>query len=399
MLHYHQNLGPYDGTLQDVFDGEHFRELLEKKVVVDGVEYEHKIGDSKWDIFLGFTFDGVSLWRGLGSLKSRASTTCWPIAVIIYSFDSILRTWQEHIFSLGVIPGPHAPKHVNSFLYPFFEECRKGAIGIPTFHRELNRMFDLHFYVILNTMDMPALAKANGTKNAGAIIPCHQCDVEGIRDPAKKKSTTYYVPHQHPDEDECRTDDLLANPRTHEFYEAAWHELSEATTVTEYKQIQSTYGITCIPILGLLPSIDLVKSYPYGMMHLFFENDAPILVGHWQGEFKTLNTDDDPYKLDEDTWVKIGTETTSSVRMTPSSMVRAMPDIWSNSSSYTAESWAFWITWVTPYVMEGRLPQEHYDHLLLFTDIVKAAMSIKITEDMMEKLDSDVRLWHAQYEE
>jgi hypothetical protein len=134
MLRYHQELGPYDGTLRDVFDGEHFRDLLGKTVCVDGVEYVHKIGNSEWDIFLGLTFDGVSLWRGLGLVKARASTTCWPIAVIVYSFNPILQTQQEHIFSLGVIPGPHSPKYVNSFLYPFFNECRKGAIGIPTFH-------------------------------------------------------------------------------------------------------------------------------------------------------------------------------------------------------------------------------------------------------------------------
>jgi hypothetical protein len=134
MLRYRQELGPYEGTLRDVFDGEHFRDILGKTVSIDGVDYEHKIGDSEWDIFLGFTFDGVSLWRGLGSIQSRASATCWPVAVIVYSFNPILRTRQEHIFSLGIIPGPHSPKHVNSFLHPFFDECRKGAIGILTFH-------------------------------------------------------------------------------------------------------------------------------------------------------------------------------------------------------------------------------------------------------------------------
>ena len=49
--------------------------------------------------------------------------------------------------------------------------------------------------------------------------------------------------------------------------------------------------------------------------------------------------------------------------------------------------------------MEGQLPRVHYDHLILFTDTIKAATSLEITEDMLDKLDDDVRLWHAQYEE
>jgi hypothetical protein len=134
MLRYRQELGPYEGKMQDMFDSEHFRELLNTTVKVDGVEYPHKIGDSEWDIFVGFTFDGVSLWCGLGSVKACASTTCWPSAVIVYSFNPTLQTCLEHIFSLGIIPGPHSPKHVNSFLYPFYAEARLGSIGIPMFH-------------------------------------------------------------------------------------------------------------------------------------------------------------------------------------------------------------------------------------------------------------------------
>jgi hypothetical protein len=248
-------------------------------------------------------------------------------------------------------------------------------------------------------MDMPALAKANGSKNAGAIIPCHECPINGIRDPAKKSVTTYYVPHQHPGDEESQTDNLLANLKTHAFYEAAWHKLSEAETAAEYKEVQSEYGITCIPILGLLPLIDLVKSFPYGLMHLLFENNAPNMVMHWQGNYKKLDSQDDAYALDDAIWEQIGLETAATIRTTPSTMTRATPDIWLHSSKFTAESWAFWITWLAPYLMEGRLPAVHYDHLLLFTDIIKIVTSLEITEEMLETLNVNVKLWHAQYEE
>ncbi|KIM34177.1 hypothetical protein M408DRAFT_60303, partial [Serendipita vermifera MAFF 305830] len=59
MLRYRADLPPFDGTLRDVFDGEHFRSLAEKPVVVDGVEYPHKMGEADTDIFIGITFDGI----------------------------------------------------------------------------------------------------------------------------------------------------------------------------------------------------------------------------------------------------------------------------------------------------------------------------------------------------
>ena len=49
--------------------------------------------------------------------------------------------------------------------------------------------------------------------------------------------------------------------------------------------------------------------------------------------------------------------------------------------------------------MEGQLLRVQYDHLILFTNIIKSATSLEMTEDMLDELDDDVRLWHAQYEE
>ncbi|KIM19970.1 hypothetical protein M408DRAFT_311094 [Serendipita vermifera MAFF 305830] len=85
--------------------------------------------------------------------------------------------------------------------------------------------------------------------------------------------------------------------------------------------------------------------------------------------------------------------------MTPSWMVRAMPDIHLHSTKYTAESWAFWITWMAPYLLFDRLPDEHYQHLLLLVDIIKAVTSLELEEEGLDILDADVRRWHDQYEQ
>lgn len=260
-------------------------------------------------------------------------------------------------------------------------------------------MFNMHWYVIFAMLDMPALAKVDGGKGIGAKMPCQKCPIKGIHNPAKKSITTYYVPHWCPGDDKSQTDDLLANLQTEEFFKEVWHELTQATTVAKYKEVQTSYGITCVLILGLCPSINLIRSFPYGLMHLLFENLVPNLVLHWKGTFKNLDPSQDPYVLSNEVWEDIGQETVHSIHMTPSWMVRAMLDICIHVSRYTAESWAFWITWIMPYVLEDRLPPNHYQHLLLLMNIIKAITSLKLEEGWLDELEARVWQWHAEYEE
>lgn len=91
-LQYRQELGPFEGTSHDVFGSDHFCTLLDTRVKVDNVTYQHKVGEIDTDIFLGLAFDGVSLYHSLGARQSKSSTTCWPIAVVVYSLDPSTRT-------------------------------------------------------------------------------------------------------------------------------------------------------------------------------------------------------------------------------------------------------------------------------------------------------------------
>lgn len=396
MLDYRSNLEAYSGIMRDVFDSEHFRELLEKNVTINGEELPYKIGEHRDDLFIGFSFDGVSLYRGLGVEQRRTSLSCWPAFAIMYSISPTLRTRLEHVMCLGIIPGPHSPKITNSFLYPFFEECSRGAIGIPTYHSVEDRMFSLHFYPIFTSMDILASIKARGTKSTGAVIPCHECPLVGTRhsDP-QHRNRTYYYPHQKPGEDEPCTDDLLSNLKTHAHFLDVWNQLDQAEDPKEFESLQKEYGVTCIPILGLLPSIDIIKSFPYGLMHQLFENLCPNMVDHWRGTFTQLNSTRDVYYITPAAWKLINANTLASARLTPSWMIRLIQDL---SSKLTAESWAFWFTWMAPYLLEGYLPQEHYDHFLLLTRIIKLATCLEITEEMMDELDTGIRQWHTDYE-
>jgi hypothetical protein len=52
----------------------------------------------------------------------------------------------------------------------------------------------------------------------------------------------------------------------------------------------SRMEISLTVVVGYIPSIDLVRSFPPDSMHLFWENVLPDPIKHWRGRFNTLNT-------------------------------------------------------------------------------------------------------------
>ncbi|CCA76909.1 hypothetical protein PIIN_10894 [Serendipita indica DSM 11827] len=111
----------------------------------------------------------------------------------------------EFVFSLGVIHGPRQPKNTNSFLEPFFDECRIGAIGILTYHSLRCAACMLRMYPICSHHDILGGCKLHGGKSPGAIHPCIKCAITAIQN-KKVKYSTYYLPHRRPNDNTSRTD-------------------------------------------------------------------------------------------------------------------------------------------------------------------------------------------------
>ena len=403
LLKYRLKRDSNDGNLRDVFDSHHYLNLREKFVTIDGEQLPHKFGEFDTDIFIGLLLDGVSLFKALGARRSKNNYTCWPLEVVIYNLSPTIRTQLRHILSLGIIPGPREPKHLNSFLYPLYEECTQGGRGVDTIGIKDDGslyLFPLHFYLIFATGDIKALIKVRCTKGPNAICPCHKCHIKGVRDMKKPRITTHYVPHRlpGPEEHPSQTAELLKSPKTHEWYLRIYHNLDNATTEKERGTICKNAGINGIPILGQLSSIDIANSMPYGFMHQVFLNLFPNLCRHWQGRFKDVDASGEDYRIPDELWAIIGEETTAANTSIPSSMVRQLPDIYHDTGQYNAESWWFWMTWLAPYLLDGRLDQAYYEHHLVLTQFVKDCTSEVITTTMLRRIHSNILRWHTQYE-
>lgn len=388
--------------IDDVWDGTILRELLNKYVAIDGQIQGYLYGELDTDIFLAFTCDGISIHKGIGARRSQTEYACFPLELIILNLPPEIRTQDRFVYSLGVIPGPHEPKHLDSFCWPFYLECVHGLQGIKTYHTIHRHIFPLRFYCPLGFGDMKAMIKLKGTVGVGTLKPCHQCNVDAVRDTLSTgpRNKTYYVPLTVPGNPRNRLlTDILNNLRTQEQFEATYHRLDIAANESKRKQIRKETGISHVSIFSFLPYFDLARSVPYGFMHVMYINLFKALIKLWRGEYKGLDAGTGNYVVPAPIWRRIGIETRNAVKTIPAIFIRSIPNIDTDFNSFTAEDNAFWLTWLAPYLLADRLPEPYYSHLLDLIKIVKVCTGFGMTKDELKELGTEIYEWRLSYEE
>ena len=133
-------------------------------------------------------------------------------------------------------------------------------------------------------------------------------------------------------------------------------------------------------------------------MHAIYINLFKALIKLWRGEFKGLDAGTGDYIIPPSIWAQIGIETRNAVKTIPASFVRSMPNIDNDFGNFTAEDSAFWMTWLAPYLLAGRLPEPYYSHLLKLVNIVKICTGFGIEMVEHAKLSVTIYHWRLKYE-
>lgn len=97
--------------ITDIFDGAHYRSLLETHVTIDDEELPMWFFSDPRDIALGLSTDGF------GPFKKR-NKTAWPLIIFNYNLPPKERFRKENIISLGTIPGRSLPCPCDSYRNP-----------------------------------------------------------------------------------------------------------------------------------------------------------------------------------------------------------------------------------------------------------------------------------------
>ncbi|KAG2135445.1 hypothetical protein DEU56DRAFT_392100, partial [Suillus clintonianus] len=231
------------------------------------------------------------------------------------------------------------------------------------------------------------------------------CLITGVRNKSENK-TNYYVPltpPTRPDAPNPHWDPLHLPLRSHAHFEHVLQEIDEAETAAEKERIGKKNGLRAghlhLSDRWRVGSIDFAKSFPWEWMHVFLENIAPMLVKHWTGKFKGMDTGKEDYQIADHIWAEIGEETAAAVANIPAAFVRVLGNIADDHSSFTAESWSFWIIYLAPTLLRSRFPNAKYHkHLCELVWIMKKTLQFSITHAEIDELERRIANWVVKYE-
>jgi len=173
---YHTANAHVPGTIGDVFDAEHYQTLLKSKVVNDGQEKTWKYFSGKNDIAFSLCTNGYQLYG-----KKRKGPSAIPIVLQNFNLPSELCIKVDNLIYLEIIPGPHQPTYMASFIVPFDNKCVTLATGLPTCDCVAKQNFTFHAYNIF-TGNIVAMEKMLGIKGHNGFSSCCSCDIKGCQD-------------------------------------------------------------------------------------------------------------------------------------------------------------------------------------------------------------------------
>ncbi|KAJ7202160.1 hypothetical protein GGX14DRAFT_544608 [Mycena pura] len=390
-LLYRHNYTHERGVISDVFDGRLYREARKRLVVVNGVEQDYTYFSGEFDIALGFATDGFLIFE---HRKKGPSAT--PIILQNYNIPPEERTHLGQLISTGCIPGPHPPKDMRSFVLPLDDELVLLALGVDTYNAYTDSIFKMRAYNLFGLGDILAIEKILNIKGHNGISPCRSCEIKGQRNTVINQ-TIYYVPLAAPEMDgvlRAKWDPLQLPKRSEETFQAGLQEIDTAALRGDQKRLAQWHGLNGLPALRQVGSMQRARSYPWDMMHLFFENIIPNLVKLWRGTFK--NIPQGVYVMDEDVWTEIWLETSMAMATIPAEFSRSLA---CGIDKFTAEAWCFWFVYMAPGLLRKRLLDKYHQHACQLVVIIKICLKFTITRKEVKVLRLSIAHWVEKYEE
>lgn len=144
---------------------------------------------SNYDLFLQLQGDGFQIFK-----DSRHD--CYIITLTLLNLPPNIRGKKENVWVVAMIPGPSAPKDIDSFIQPVLEELRYLERGFRIYDSHTDQVVNgVKAFLVLASGDMKFLEKLFHCAGSSGKKCCRFCNLVGVRSfPAKK----YYYPLLHP---------------------------------------------------------------------------------------------------------------------------------------------------------------------------------------------------------
>ncbi|KAF8692328.1 Transposase family tnp2, partial [Rhizoctonia solani] len=257
----------------------------------------------------------------------------------------------------GMIPSPHLPKDLNSFLQPLIDKLVKLAQGVEAVDVVNEEVFALCAHILAVFGDLPAMAKLMEFVGHNGRFPCCLCKIMSILGWTAKNGTHLYCPLH-------RLDNTGLDPhnlplQTHQQCLDEGYSVLQAPSDTAHAELATKCGIKGVTLLAQLLSVWIPDLFPVKAMHLLLINLIPQLADLWRKRFNGIDSGFENYVIDSILWDLVGDKCVKSTSTTPTSFGCPVPHF-KNQSHFIAESWSCWALHLAPSLLRCRFMDSRY---------------------------------------
>ncbi|KAJ9092331.1 hypothetical protein QFC20_007411 [Naganishia adeliensis] len=160
---------------------------------------------------------------------------------------------------------------------------------------------------------------------------------------------------------------------------------------------QREYQICC----GFIPgSVDFPTSFTPDLMHILFENIMKQLLGLWDGSPKARQSRrfQEEWAVSAEDWAALQHDITQSHASIPADIARNISVPLDQRGSWTAESWSFFMMFMGPIALQGRLRNPYYKHYLKLAKLARGLTKLVISTDDLVVMYREASEWVEEFE-
>ncbi|KAI0057071.1 hypothetical protein BV25DRAFT_1872566 [Artomyces pyxidatus] len=135
-------------------------------------------------------------------------------------------------------------------------------------------------------------------------------------------------------------------------------------------------------------------------MHLIWENTIKNLVLLWTGPFKGLDEGTGSYQLPRSVWDAIGVATAASGSTIPGAYGARPPNVATDHTATTADSWSFWTLYIGPVLLRRSFTDsKYYDHFVNLVKLLHKCLEFSFTVQDVDSLREGFVQWVLDFED
>ncbi|KAK0220758.1 hypothetical protein EDD85DRAFT_779949 [Armillaria nabsnona] len=170
-------------------------------------------------------------------------------------------------------------------------------------------------------------------------------------------------------------------------------------SLTVSNNISKKYGIKGTSILSSLSSISFTWSFLHNFMHLSFKNVLTLLTLLWTGQFKGLDEGTESYQTPSNVWNAIGQGTAAAGSTIPGPFAQCPPNVATNKTACTADSWCFWWLYIAPVLLSRKFDNTiYFKHFIVLVKLVNICLQFDISHDEVAIICQVFIDWVEEYE-